>query len=160
MDTGRAVLLKAAPYRGRMNTSAHAVAAEPLAVKRVAKGVWILRLLESLEGGAVSSLRQACGDAIERDATDLVVDLGSVAAVSVEGAAALAAMVDLMHSRGGALWIAGAWPHEDGYTLRPVHQPSPAGLLGVSPALDRALEALDGDGEENLLDLRDAPATA
>ena len=122
-----------------MTTSAHAISAEPLAVKRVGNTVWILRLLESLEGAAVSTLCGAVSEAVEGDATDVVVDLGTVATVSLEGAAALVGMADLMRSRNGALWIAAARPDDAGYTLRPIHRPTTAGLMGISPALDRAL---------------------
>lgn len=122
-----------------MNTSTQAPPAGPLTVQRVGTDVWILRLLESLEQDAVSALRDAFGEAIERDATDVVVDLGAVAIVSVEGAAAIAAMADLMHGRKGALWVAAARSDGDGYTLRPVHEPTREGLVGVSRALDDAL---------------------
>lgn len=120
-----------------MNTTAHAVAPGPVVVRRVGDAMWILRVLESLEDGTVSALHNAFRDAIERDATDVVVDLGTVSTVSAEGATTLATMVDFTQSRNGALWIAAAWPDGTGYTLRPIHEPAPAGLIGVSAALDR-----------------------
>jgi hypothetical protein len=114
--------------------------------------VWILRLVESLEQDTVSALLDAFGDAIERDATDVVVDLGTVADVSVEGATMLVALADHMRSRNGALWIAAARPEVAGHTLRAIHEPEPSRLIGISSALDRALEgALERDPEVSSL---------
>ena len=122
-----------------MMTEVRTFSSEPLSVKRVGATVWIFRLLESLEHRAVPALREAFREAIERDANDVVVDLAIVGSVSDEGAAALAEMADLMRDRSGALWIAAPRPEGDGYTLRPVQEPAPDGLAGVSPALDGAL---------------------
>jgi len=125
-------------------TKVHTFSSEPLSVKRVGASVWILRLRGSLELRAVSALREAFHEAIDRDANDVVVDLASVGSVSVEGAAALAEMADLMRGRNGALWIAAPRLEGDGYTLRPVQASALDGLAGISPALDDALSALSG----------------
>ena len=127
-----------------MMTKVHTFSSEPLSVKRVGASVWILRLRGSLELRAVSALREAFHEAIDRDANDVVVDLASVGSVSVEGVVALAEMADLMRGRNGALWIAAPRLEGDGYTLRPVQAPAFDGLAGVSLALDDALSELSG----------------
>lgn len=123
-------------------TRVRTLSLEPVSVKRIGASVWILRLLESLELRAVPALREAFHEAINRDASDVVVDLASVGSVSVEGVAALADMADLMRGRHGALWIAAPRLEGDGYTLRPVQERAPDGLAGINPALDDALSAL------------------
>ena len=123
-------------------TKVRTFSSEPMSVKRVGASVWILRLRESLEQRAVPALREAFREAITRDANDVVVDLATAGSVSVEGAAALAEMADLMRGRSGALWIAAPSLEGNGYTLRPVQEPAPDGLAGVNLALDDALSAL------------------
>jgi len=120
-------------------TVPHALPTAPLAIRRVGASVWILRLLESLESRAVPALREAFRVALAADAHDVVVGVATAETISPEGAAALAEMVDVMHVRSGALWIAAPRPAGDGYTLRPVSQADPGGLVGVSPVLDVAL---------------------
>lgn len=115
-------------------------------MKRIGASVWILRLVESLELRAVPALREAFHEAINRDASEVVVDLAMADSVSAEGAAELAAMADLMHGRNGALWIAAPRQEGDGYTLRPIQERAPDGLAGVHPALDDALSALSAGG--------------
>ena len=88
---------------------------------------------------AVPALREAFRAAVDGDAHDVVVELATTDTVSPEGAAALAEMVDVMRIRSGALWIAAPRVAGDGYTLRPVSQAAPDGLVGISPALDVAL---------------------
>lgn len=129
-----------------MNRSAPAVRAERLVVRRVGGDVWILRLLSPLEGATIPALRDGFSEAIERDAVDVVVDLGAAVTVSTEGAELLAGFAELLRNRRGALWIAAAWRDGAGYTLRPIHEPGAAGLSGVSPALDSALASRVGDG--------------
>jgi len=120
-------------------TVQHALPTAPLAIRRVGASVWILRLRESLESRAVPALREAFRVALAADAHDVVVDFATAETISPEGAAALAEMVDVMHVRSGALWIAAPRLAGDGYTLRPVSQAGPDGLVGVSPVLDVAL---------------------
>lgn len=128
-----------------------------LAVTRLNAGVWILRLLEPLEGSALIALRETLRDAFASDVHDVVVDLGSVVGVSVDGAATLAVAAEIMRERGGALWVAAAWEEGAGYTLRPVNEPARGGLAGISPALDRALDrALECTARANLAWLRAA----
>lgn len=143
-----------------MKTTAYAVGVQPVAVKRIGSGVWILRLTGSLRASATSAVRDAFGRAIEQDATDIVVDLSRAATVSSEGAAQLVTLASVMRDREGSLWIAAAWPDEAGVTLRPIHEPEPAGLLGISAALDRALGGMDGESDPCALDLPGEPATA
>ena len=52
----------------------------------------------------------------------------------------LVAMADLMLGRGGVLWIAARWADGAGHTLRAIEEHGPDALLGVTPALDAALE--------------------
>lgn len=111
-------------------------------MKRIGASVWILRLRESLELRAVPALREAFHEAINRDASDVVVDLAMADSISADGAAALADMADLMRGRNGALWVAAPRLEGDGYTLRPVQERAPDGLVGVHPALDDALSGL------------------
>lgn len=125
-----------------MITKVQTFSSEPVSVRRVGASVWILRLLESLEFRAVPALREAFREAIKSDANDVVVDLGTAGSISADGAAALAEMVDLMRGRNGALWIAAPRSEGDGYTLRPVLEPAPDGLAGVSSALDGALSGV------------------
>lgn len=125
-----------------MSANVRTISSEPVTVERIGGGVWILRVLESLELRAVPALREAFGEAIECDASDVVVDLAMADSVSTDGAAALADMADLMHGRDGALWIAARRLEGDGYTLRPVEGRLPDGLVGVHPALDHALSGL------------------
>jgi len=125
-----------------MMTRVRTLSSEPVSVKRIGASVWILRLFESLELRAVPALREAFQEAINRDASEVVVDLAMADSVSAEGAAALADMADLMHGRNGALWIAAPRQDGDGYTLRPIQERAPDGLAGVHPALDDALSAL------------------
>lgn len=125
-----------------MNRTAHAYAADALSVKRVGTRTTILRLRESLEGAAVSILYDAFDDALEHGATDVVVDLGTPSAVSVEGAATLTAMAASMRGGNRTLWIAAGWSDGSGYTLRPIRESGPTALTGVSPALDHALASL------------------
>jgi anti-anti-sigma regulatory factor len=115
------------------------VATPPLAIRRVGASVWILCLRGSLKARAVQVLREAFRAAVDADAHDVVVDLATAETISNEGAATLAEMVDVMHVRGGAFWIAAPRVAGDGYTLRPVSQAGSGGLLGVSPVLDVAL---------------------
>lgn len=122
-----------------MTTNVHPLPTAPVAIRRIGANVWILRLLESLELRAVPALREAFRVAVDGDAHDVVVDLATVDTVSTKGAAALAEMVDVMRARNGGLWIAAPRTDGDGYTLRPVQQAAPDGLVGVSPALDVAL---------------------
>jgi anti-anti-sigma regulatory factor len=122
-----------------MTTDVRSLPSAPLAVRRVGAGVWILRLRESLELRTVPALREAFRVAVDADAHDVVVDFATAETISPEGAAAIAEMVDVMHVRSGALWIAAPRGAGDGYTLRPVSQAAPDGLVGVSPALDVAL---------------------
>ena len=117
----------------------HSLPTAPLAIRRVGASVWIFRLRESLKSRAVPALREAFRAAVDADAHDVVVDLATAEAISSEGAATLAEMVDVMHVRGGAFWIAAPRVAGDGYTLRPVSQAGPDGLVGISPALDVAL---------------------
>jgi anti-anti-sigma regulatory factor len=124
-----------------MMTKVRRLSAEPVSVKRVGASVWVLRLLEPLELRAVTALREAFREAMDRDANDVVVDLADAPSVSAEGAAALAEMADFMRGRSGALWVAAPTPR-DGYTLRLVREPLPDGLAGINPALDDALSAL------------------
>jgi anti-anti-sigma regulatory factor len=121
-----------------MTTDLHSVPGAPLAIRRVGASVWILRLRESLELRAVPALREAFRVAVDADAHDVVVDFATAESISPEGAATLAEMVDVMHVRGGALWLAAPRAAGDGYTLRPVTQTTPDGLVGVTPALDGA----------------------
>ncbi|MDH4102108.1 MAG: STAS domain-containing protein [Thermoleophilia bacterium] len=123
-------------------TKVRTFSSEPISVRRVGASVWILRLRESLEFRAAAALREAFGEAIRRDANDVVVDLATADSVSAEGAAVLGEMADLMRSRNGALWIAAPGPGGDSYTLRPVRESAPGGLTGVSAALDGALSEL------------------
>jgi anti-anti-sigma regulatory factor len=120
-------------------TARHPLPTAPLAIRRVGAGVRILRLRESLESRAVPTLRAAFRAALAADAHDVVIDLATTQDISPEGAAVLAEMVDVMHVRGGALWIAAPRVAGDGYTLRPVSQAAPEGLVGISPGLDVAL---------------------
>ena len=113
---------------------------EELTVTRVAADVWILRLLEPFDGVALIAFREVFGDALSGDVHDLVVDLGAIARVSVDGAATLGVAADVMRARAGALWIAAAWEGGAGYTLRPIYDPAPDGLAGISLALDDALD--------------------
>jgi len=117
----------------------HSLPTGPLAIRRVGAGVWILRLRGSLKSRTVPALRDAFHAAVDADAHDVVVDLATAETISPEGAATLAEMVDVMRVRGGAFWIAAPREAGDGYTLRPVSQPDPDRLVGVSPALDVAL---------------------
>jgi hypothetical protein len=126
-----------------MTTTPDALSAESLAVKRIGSAIWIMRLLEPLGCGGASALRDAFSEAIERDASDIVVDLGTQPVVSVEEAATLVAMAAHMRARDRALWVAAGWSEGTGYTLRLIRDSGPAGLLGLSPALDSALHALD-----------------
>ena len=120
----------------------HSLPPVPLTIRRVGASVWILRLRESLELRAVAALREAFRVAVDADAHDVVVDFAATEAISPEGAAALAEMVDVMHVRSGAFWIAAPRVAGDGYTLRSVSQSAPEGLVGVSTALDVALTGL------------------
>lgn len=120
-------------------TNVHSLPAAPLTIRRIGASVWILRVLESLELRAVPALREAFRVAVASDAHDVVVDLATAETISSEGAAALVEMADFMHGRSGALWIAAPRVNGNGYTLRPIQETGPDGLVGVSPALDGAL---------------------
>jgi hypothetical protein len=122
-----------------MTANAYSLSPTLLSIRRVGASVWIFRLLESLERRTVTVLRDAFRDAIDRDASDVVVDFALAEEVSTEGAAALVEMAGVMRGRCGALWIAAPTGDGHGYTLRAVHQTGPDGMLGVTPALDGAL---------------------
>jgi anti-anti-sigma regulatory factor len=123
-----------------MTTTGKAGPAGAVTVTRVGRASWILRVRGSLEHETVSALREAFGDAVRCEATDVVVDLGSITTVSPDGAATLAAMADDMRRWNRVLWIAATWPDGKGHTLRPIQEPPPAGLIGIASALDDALE--------------------
>ena len=133
-----------------------AVTAEPLTVKQIGVTVWILRLCETaFEHRAVTAVGEAFREAVEREASDIVVDLNRAAKVSAAGVATLTAMAEEMLARNGALWIAAPWSEGAGYTLRPIQEPGTRGLVGLSPVLDLAI-ADYGDEETVFANLHTA----
>ena len=118
-------------------------------VKRVGERSWILRPKEALEGGTVDVLRDTFLEAVDSGAQDVVVDLSDADTIAGEGAATLVAMADSMLGRGGVLWVAARWADGAGHTLRPIEEHGPDALLGVTPALDVALEESPLDGRED-----------
>lgn len=99
-----------------------------------------MRLSEALEGRSVELLRDTFLEAVDSGAQDVVIDLSDADRIAGEGAATLVAMADLMLGRGGVLWIAARWADGAGHTLRPIEAHGPNALVGVTRALDAALE--------------------
>ena len=83
---------------------------------------------------------------MDSGAERLLVDLSEVGSVDVGGAATLLAMADLMQGRGGYFWLAARWSDGAGHTLRAIDDGGPDALLGVTAALDAALERLSIEG--------------
>lgn len=115
---------------------------ESVVVTRVGESVWILRPIEALESGTVDVLRDTFLEAVDSGAQNVVVDLSEIDAIAAEGASTLVAMADLMLGRNGILWIADRWSEGAGHTLRPIEEHGPRALVGVSTALEAALEQL------------------
>jgi anti-anti-sigma regulatory factor len=125
--------------RARLRAPRRTAADDSLLVTRVGETSWILRPLDSLENHAVASLRDVFLEAVDSGAQNVVVDVSEVDAIAADGAATLVAMADLMRGRNGTLWIA-ARTDDVGYTLRPIETGGPDALVGVTRALDEALE--------------------
>ena len=124
-------------------------AEDSVVVKRVGETSWILRPKEALEGSTVDVLRDTFLEAADSGAHDVVVDLSDAGTIAGEGAMTLVAMADLMLGRGGVLWIAARWADGAGHTLRAIEEHGPDALVGVTPALDAALEESPLDGRED-----------
>lgn len=124
-------------------------AEDSLVVKRIGETTWILRPKEALESRTVDVLRDRFLEAVDSGGQHVVVDLSDVDTIASEGAATLVAMADLMLGRSGALWIAARWPEGAGHTLRPIEEHGPQALVGVTPALDAALELLSLDAPDD-----------
>lgn len=113
-----------------------------LGVTRVSESAWVLRPMGPLEDHAVGALRDAFLEAVDSGAENLLVDLSHVASVDVGGAATLLAMADLTRGRSGRFWLAAHRSDGAGHTLRAIDEDGPEALLGVSAALDAALQQL------------------
>ena len=118
---------------------------ESVVVTRVGGSVWILRPIEALEGHAVANLRDTFLEAVDSAAQSVVIDLSEIDAIAADGASTLLAMADLMLGRNRSLWITDRWSDDAGHTLRPIDDHGPRAFLGVSAALDAALEQLSLD---------------
>lgn len=125
-----------------MPITRRAKAAGSLGVTRISESAWVLRPTGPLEDHAVAALRDAFLEAVDSGAESLLVDLSHVATVDVGGAAMLLAMADLTRGRSGRFWLAARWSNGAGHTLRAIDEDGPEALLGVSAALDAALEQL------------------
>ena len=114
-------------------------------VRRVGEFVWILRPTDTLEPHAVDVLRDVFLEAVDSGAQNLVVDLSDVDTIAAAGAETILAMADLMRGRNGSLWLAARRSKGAGHTLRAIDEHGPGALIGVSAALDAALEQLSSD---------------
>jgi len=117
----------------------------PVGVGRVAETAWILHPIEGLEGGTVEALRDAFLEVVDAGALHVLVDLSSVDTVAPSGAETLLAMADLMRGRQATLWLAARRGDGDAYALRAIDGRRDGTLLGLSPALDAALERLQAE---------------
>ena len=114
-------------------------------VRRVGESVWILRPTEALEHRAVEALRDTFLEAVDSGAENLVVDLSEVETIAAGGAETILAMADLMRGRSRTFWLAARSSDGEVHTLRAVYEDGRKALLGVSAALDAALERLPPD---------------
>jgi hypothetical protein len=88
-----------------------------------------------LDAGSALHLRKHT----QLNATDLVVDLGAVETITTDGAQELVAIGAFVRTRNDGFWIAAPRSRGDGYTLRPIQEDGPDGLVGLSVTLDDAL---------------------
>ena len=131
-----------------MQITRQARTSDSVVVRRVGESVWILRPIQALESGTVDALRDTFLEAVDSGAQTVVVDLSAIDAIASVGASTLLAMADLMLGRNGSLWIADRRREGAGHTLRPINKQGSSALVGVSTALDAALEQLSLDPSE------------
>lgn len=125
-----------------MPITRRATTEESVIVTCVGESVWILRPIAALESRTVGVVRDTFLEAVDSGAQEVVVDLSEVDMIVAEGAATLVAMADLMLGRNGSLWIADRRSEGSGHALRRIDGHGPRALVGVSMALDAALEQL------------------
>lgn len=120
-------------------------AAGPVTVSRIGESAWILRPTAKLQRDMVGALRDVFLEVVDAGAENVVVDLSGVDTVAPSGAETILAMADLMRGRSGMFWLAARSSDNTAHTLRAID--GPKGVLGVSAALDTALERLPPESQ-------------
>ena len=95
----------------------------------------------------VGALRDVFLEVVDAGAENVVVDLSGVDTVAPSGAETILAMADLMRGRSGMFWLAARSSDDKAHTLRAIDEDGPKGVLGVSAALDTALERLPPESQ-------------
>lgn len=110
----------------------------PVRVKDMRETYLITVPSGALDSQAVSDVRLACLEGLERGVHRIFVDLTGVTDVSGEAVDLLEAVGEELLAKHGTLWLAN---HENDINWHPVLAAGLSELVGLSPALDTALAA-------------------